>query len=92
MSILESGSFGQFLSTRSISVGPCSSQKVALWARGNLVPCLSPEVFRVNKEGIDRNLTGFVLFYRFDSIWVIVLKGKCLCIKYSNVLAILSYF
>ena len=25
-------------------------------------------------------------------IWVIVLKRKCLCIKYSNVLAILSYF
>ena len=25
-------------------------------------------------------------------VWVIVLKRKCLCIKYSNILAILSYF
>ena len=33
-----------------------------------------------------------VAFVWRRGIWVIVLKRKCLCIKYSNVLAILSYF
>ena len=33
-----------------------------------------------------------VVFTWKRGIWVIVLKRKCLCIKYPNVLAILSYF
>ena len=33
-----------------------------------------------------------VVFAWKRGIWVIILKRKCLCIKYFNVLAILSYF
>ena len=37
-------------------------------------------------------VSSSAVFVWKGGIWVIVLKRKCLCIKYSNVLAILSYF